>query len=421
MKRYSKDKNFSNPRPVEQVEVSSKHVKLRTVLFILFVGIAIACFAVVLVLLLKLDAGWFTISVNSTDANCGGDFLFSYYFGEDDDKYYRQALQDEYTTASVYAYNVFCEYEQIGDTINLYYLNSHPNEEIQVPALLYRAIKTFEDNGSRFLYYAPVYEAYESLFSQNTDEDASLCDITKNNELKAYIDSLLTFIKDENHVRVELLDDYKIKLVVSDEYMHAFGENTLVYIDFSWTKNAFVIDYIADTLIKSGYEKGVISSYDGYARNLGEQADTLNANIFDYAQNAEGNNVVIGVGTMSYTQKISMVMLKNYPVSEDEDGYYVYENGTIRHWFISLDSGENLSAIATFTAYSQNQSCADIVLKVLPIYIAEELDLDKLSTLKNEGIFSMYRKDGKVLINDESMTITPLERDSGTYVVERFA
>lgn len=421
MKRYSKDKNLSNPRPVEQVEVSSKHVKLRTVLFILFVGIAIACFAVVLVLMLKLDAGWFTIGVDSSDANCGGDFVFSYYFDEDDDKYYRQAVQSEYTNASVYAYNAFCSYEQVGDAFNLYYLNTHPNEEIQVSPLLYRSIKAFEDSGSRFLCYAPVYEVYQSLFSQNSDEDAALCDITKNAELKEYIDNLLTYIKDENHVHVEFFDDYKIKLVVSDDYMHAFGENTPVYIDFSWTKNAFVIDYIADTLIKSGYEKGIISSYDGFARNLCEQDDTLNANIFDYAPNADGNNVVVGVGTMSYTQKMAIVMLKNYPISDDENGYYVYEDKSVRHKFISLDTCESVSAINSFTAYSTTHSCAQIVLKTIPVYIAEELDLSKLSALKNEGIFSMYLRDNTVFINDENMQITPLERESGTYIVERVA
>lgn len=421
MKRYSNNKNIHNPRPVEQVEVSGKNVKLRTILFILFVGIAIAGFAVALVFMLKLDSGWFTISVDSAEPNCGGDFLFSYYFDEDDDKYYRQAVQDVYTEAGVYAYNVFCEHEQITDVINLYYLNKHPNAELQVPALLYRTIKTFVDNDSRLLYYAPIFEVYESLFSQDSDEDASLCDITQNAELKEYIDNLLTYIKDENHVRIELLDNYKIKLVISQEYMDAFGENTPVYIDFSWTKNAFVIDYIADTLIASGYEKGVISSYDGFTRNLSEQSDTLNANIFDYTIGASGKNVALGVGTMSYTQKLSMVMLKNYPISEGEDGYYVYEDGTVRHRFINLENGENSSAINTFTAYSQTKNCADIVLKILPVYIADELDLNKLSQLKNDSIFSMYCRDGTIFISDANLTITPLEREAGTYSVEHVA
>lgn len=421
MKRYSRDKNLLTPRPVEQVEVSNKNVKLRTVLFILFIGIAIACFAVVLVLMLRLDAGWFAISANSTNANCGDEFVFSYYFSEDDDKYYRQAVQDEYTNACVYAFGVFCEYEQIGDANNLYYINTHPNEEIQVSALLYRTIKTFEDNGSRFLYYAPVYEVYNALFSQDSDEDATLCDIEKNAELREYINTLLPFIKDENHVRIELLDDFKIKLVVSEEYKSAFGENIPVYVDFAWTKNAFIIDYIADTMIASGYENGVISSYNGFARNLKEQVDTLNANVFDYAPSSSGNNVVKGVATMAYTQKRSMVMLKNYPISSDESGYYKYEDGSVRHPFISLENGKNVSAINSFTAYSQSKSCAEIVLDVLPVYLADELDLSKLAELKADGIFSLYCKDCKIVVNDENIIITPLEREDGTYVVERVA
>lgn len=419
MKRYS-NKNIRNPRPVEQVEVSGKNVKLRTILFIFFVGIAIAGFAVALVFMLKLDSGWFTISVDSSEANCGGDFLFSYYFDEDDDKYYRQAVQDVYTNAGVYAYNVFCQ-EQIGDICNLNYVNTHPNELIQVSALLYRSIKAFEDADNRFLYYAPVYETYSALFSQDFDEDASSCDITKNAELKAYIDNLLTYIKDENHVRIELFEDYKIKLVVSQEYMDAFGENTPVYIDFSWTKNAFIIDYIADTMIAGGYERGVISSYDGFARNLSEQKEMLNANIFDYTIGTSGKYVAKGVGTMSYTQKIAMVMLKNYPISEDEDGYYVYEDGTVRHHFVSLDSGENVSAINTFTAYSKDGGCVDVLMNIMPIYMASELDTAKLASIKEDGIFSMYCKDGKIVTNDENMQISPIESTSVTYTLERVA
>lgn len=62
---------------------------------------------------------------------------------------------------------------------NLFYLNTHPNEEVQVPALLYRSLKALDDAGNRFLYYAPIYAYYEEMFTCIHDNDAERFDPTK--------------------------------------------------------------------------------------------------------------------------------------------------------------------------------------------------------------------------------------------------
>lgn len=420
MKRYSKNKSSIAPPPVESVEVSTRHVRLRTVLLVAFVAVAIACFAVVLVSLLKVDAGWTTLKEDTTLASCGDDFVFSYYFEEKQDKHYRQGVADKYTNACVYAYNVFCDYEQLGGLNNLFYLNAHPNEELEVPSLLYRAIEAFETSGSRFLYYAPIYDCYNALFTMTSDANAALCDPSKNSALKAYVDNILPFVKDENHVRIELLGDNRLKLVVSEKYQAAFGDNARVYIDFLWTKNAFIIDYIADTMLTSGLSRGIISSYDGFTRNLCETQEVFSANIFDLATDDNGSSLVLGAGTMSYSQRLSVVMLKSYPVSGNEYGYYTYEDGSVRSRFISPESGENISAISTYTAFSRSKSCAQIALEIIPLYLSDELSLEKIAELKSEGVYSLYCENGAIKTNSDELVITPLERESGTYSVELF-
>lgn len=418
MKRYARNKNLLNPKPVEQIEVQQKHVKLRVVAFVCFIALAIACFAIVLSLLLKVEAGWVSISVNTDSANASGEFVFSYYFDKSQDKHYRSAVQQKYTDASVYAYNVFCQSEQLGGLNNLHYLNAHPNEEMQIPELLYGAIKAFEDAESRFLYYAPIYERYDALISMTNDYDAALCDPTKNDDVKKYVEKMIEFAKSETHVKVELLENNTVKLVVSDEYRNAFGDMTSTYIDFSWTKNAFVVDYIAENMIASGYSCGVISSYDGFTRNLDDAQDTLNANIIDVTTSENGKKSIAHVATISYTQKTSVVMLKSYPISSSEDGFYIYEDGSVRSRFVSMQDGMNASAISMFTAYSQSKSCADITLNIIPVYLAQTLDKDALKAIKADGIFSLYCENNKVCCNDKSMKITPVEREGGTYGVE---
>ena len=88
---------------------------------------------------------------------------------------------------------------------------------------------------------------------------------------------------------------------------------------------------------------------------------------------------------------------------------------------MNVENGENVSAISTYTAYSATKTCSQIVLEILPLYLADSFDTDKVASAKEGGIFSIYCKDGKILCNDENMTINPIERESGTYDVERIA
>lgn len=415
MKRYAKDKNLLTPPPVEQIEVSHKNVKLRVILFVSFLVLAIICFSVVLTILLRVQAGWFSVTPNpSSKQNCGGEFVFTYYFSKDQDKKYRRNVALKYTDATEYAYKVFYVSEEIEGMNNLHTLNAHPGEELEIPALLYRALKAFDDANNRFLYYAPIYAVYQEMFGCENDSDAEKLDPTKNEQIKAYFDKMIALVSDPSNVRIEFLEGNVVKLVVSDEYKAAFGDRTPVYIDFFWTKNAFAIDYIANTMLGEGYDKGVISSYDGFTRNLSESHDDLQANVFDKTAKEP-----IVAGRMAYKQKLSVVMLKDYQLAKKEEGYYTYEDGTVRTHFIDVTSGENVSAIGTYTAYSSSKTCAEIVLDILPLYLAPALDSGKVADLKGNGIYSLYCKDGKIVSNDASLTINPIEREDGTYQVQR--
>ena len=318
MKRYAKDKNLLTPPPVEQIEVSHKNVKLRVILFVSFLVLAIICFSVVLTILLRVQAGWFSVTPNpSSKQNCGGEFVFTYYFSKDQDKKYRQNVALKYTDATEYAYKVFYASEEIEGMNNLHTLNAHPGEELEIPALLYRALKAFDDANNRFLYYAPIYAVYQEMFGCENDSDAEKLDPAKNEQIKAYFDKMIALVSDPSNVRIEFSEGNVVKLVVSDEYKAAFGDRTPVYIDFFWTKNAFAIDYIANTMLGEGYDKGVISSYDGFTRNLSESHDDLQANVFDKTAKEP-----IVAGRMAYKQKLSVVMLKDYQLAKKEEGYY---------------------------------------------------------------------------------------------------
>ena len=102
-------------------------------------------------------------------------------------------------------------------------------------------------------------------------------------------DDISAFAQDKHAVQIELLGENRIKLFVSEEYLaYASEEGISDFIDFYWMANAFIVDYIADTMRANGFVRGSVSSYDGFVRNLDDLSGSEYAfNIF----NRVGNTV----------------------------------------------------------------------------------------------------------------------------------
>ena len=78
MKSRRAPEQGGNLKPVKKIELSERHVKLRIVLVVLFIVIALAAFAMGIVFWLSTDAGWTQVEANASDTNCSGDFVFYY-------------------------------------------------------------------------------------------------------------------------------------------------------------------------------------------------------------------------------------------------------------------------------------------------------------------------------------------------------
>lgn len=67
--------------------------------------------------------------------------------------------------------------------------------------------------------------------------------------------------------------------------------------------NAFIVDYIADTMRANGFVRGSVSSYDGFVRNLDDLSGSEYAfNIFNRV-----GNTVHQAGVMRYDHAMSIV------------------------------------------------------------------------------------------------------------------
>lgn len=404
------------PKPVEKIELNEQHAGRRLALSIalLVFGVGLAVFA--LVRFLSPDRGWNTIEPNgSAGVTCGEEFVFLYPIGESGHGVWqeRREITEAYTALCLTAYRSFHNEEEFAGMANLCTLNRHPNETFTVEKALYDALETMERSGSRALYLGPVYNRYDDLFFCTDDAQLVDFDPRLSEEVRLEYEALAALARDEEAVKVELLGENQVRLHVSQAYL-AFAQEEGVddFIDFSWMKNAFIIDYLAQGLMEQGYCRGAISSYDGFVRNLDSTGTGYALQLYD-----RQGKTVYPAAVMEYRGPMSIVTLRDYPMNDlDRRRFYELAHGEIRSMYLDIADGMCRSALPNLVCYSGEAGCGEILAKMLPVYIADQFDREALGALEKEGIQSITFREGEIFCSDQAVALGQLyDKDGVTY------
>jgi len=412
LSRTVRNRNENHPKPVKRIELSEEFPKGRLILTAVLVLIGVCALGYAVISFLTVDAGWTTIETESSEADCSDELIFQYYLGAGklSATAEQKAVSAVYTEAAKKAYQLFHTSQGFDEVKNLYYINRHPNETIEVDEVLYEAFSMMERNGNRELYLAPIYVQYRNLFGCNDDVETINFDPYQNEEIATYFAEIVSFAQDKDAIDIRLLGDCKIQLYVSDVYMRYASENGFSeFIDFYWMTNAFIVDYIADTMKENGFVSGTISSYDGFVRNLDDVSGSEYAfNIFD----RDGISIY-QAGVMRYNRALSIVYLRDYPVNNSLDWqhYYTFRDGGLRSAYIDVADGYCKSAVDSLVAYSEKGSCAEILFQLMPTYINDSFDAERLSELVQDGVYSIYCENKKIFYNEPSLCLTDLYED----------
>lgn len=362
---------------------------------------AIALVHAMLVFLSK-DSGWTQIQATSTDElNVRDDFVFLYELGDSNQSATAEnkALTILYTDLCEQAYMMFTADYAYNELNNVYSINHNPNQVLTVDDGLYHALETVQQSGDRGIYLGPVYAIYDDIFNCEEDVQAAEFDPYENEEAAEYYAEIAAFAADSSAVDLELLGENQVRLNVSDDYLTYAGENGIEnFIDFSWMRNAFVADYIADSISAQGYTHGSISSYDGFVRCLDERGTSYSFGIY----NREGNEVT-QPAIMDYTGPMSIVYLRNYMMADkDLVHYYAYDDGEIRTLYLDTVDGKCKSTRNELVCYAKDAGCADVLLQMVPLYISEEWEPEAVDVLKADGIYSVYVENGEIVCNSDT-------------------
>ena len=398
---------------IQRIELNEKNTRLRWILAGVLLVIGMAAFAIGVYSCVSAQSGWQKVESSADTVSCSDDFAFNYCYGQAglEPTLERRQVVALYSDAVVKGYELF-NTDVEGATDGLSAINAHPNEAVTVDKALYDALAQVVKAESRYIYLAPVYTDYDAVFRADSEVQAAALDPSKDGELGAFALEAATFAGDPAHISLELLEGTQVKLQVSQEYL-AFVQEYAIdnLLDFGWMKNAFIIDYLAERMIADGHTNGYIASYDGYTRNLDSRGLSYSFNLFDRLRND-----IYLPAVWEYDTAMSIVFLRNYPMSSRDSGdYYLYSDKTITHGFIDPADGICRTSTDNLVSYSESASCAQIALSIAPVFIGETVDTDALAAMTGSGIYSIWFDGGKLHYNQTDAKIELQELEGVSY------
>lgn len=403
-----------HPRPVQKIELSESNTTRRLIAAGLFLLIGAGALAYGISQLFTPEAGWQRIEAGTAEGpTCANEFVFLYELGASG-----QAIRTEsreltalYTQACRKAFQLFHTVEGFEDVVNLYEINRQPNEVLEVDQVLYDAFAAMEEAGDRTVYLGPVYARYGDLFYCTDDSQLVDFDPRLSDEVREEYAAYAAYASDPEAIGVELLGDGKIRLRVSEDYL-AFARRESVdrFLDFGWMKNAFVADYLAQTMAEGGYTNGCITSDDGFARCLDGRGMGYALNLLD---DLEGR--AIEAGTVEYQGPMSMASLRTFPaVAGDELRFYRLKDGQARTLYLDPEDGLCRGSVESLTCYSKECGCVRLALEAGAVFIADAFDRAALERLAEESIYAVWCHDRTLQGTEPSLTVSNLYRnDSG--------
>lgn len=378
----------------QKIEYSSKHLTLRKVLFVVFILVALFSFGYAVKNMLEWEAGYRQIEAEGSY----GDEVELRYYTESKSEYNK--VKKIYDSSCKQMYELLDESNLYDDVINIAYFNQNINTKVQVDEKLYKVFEKLASYDNRTIYLGPVYEIYKGIFSCTDDYQLAEFDPLLNEDINQELKQLLVYLNSDEHIKINLYEDNYVELYVSDEYKQYIDEHGYsCYLDLYWIKNNFIIDDVADSLLAQGYDKGLLSCYNGYYRFL--SSDSV---MYHYYDLIDGNIGIIA--DIDYSQPTACVFYRSYQMFElDSFINYTLADGSVRTCYVSNDDGYSKAPISSLTVYSEEKDCSTLVLESMKYYISDDFDTE---SIKGEDFNYFYVNDKTLNYNDRSLIIENL-------------
>ncbi|MBQ9211372.1 MAG: hypothetical protein IJ153_06695 [Clostridia bacterium] len=395
MKREARDIRERMPRPVKRIPLEENPTGKRIAGAL--VALAVAGLALFFALrgLTQVDAGWTWIEGDSAEGPVTEVRLWAELGAESDSPLTeRRYLTKLFSQASRELYTLFTPYEIVSGVQNLWWINHHPNEEIQVDPRLYGALRESAEAG-RQIFLGPVYEIWDGVFFSESDGEAQEADPLLNPETGAVLAEMMALLGREDQISLDFLAENKVRLNLAPELAALGAEmGTDRYLDFGWTQNAYIADLLAEALGQAGWTRGILSSPDGFIRCLDDRGP------FTLEVLTSETGKISQAALAEYEGPAAALQLLPTPQGTRRR-FYQYGDGTLRTTWISTEDGQPHQGADSWTVLSPGGTCGGALRATLELITAEKLGASQMETLAQEGISALVQQgDNMYLIGD---------------------
>jgi len=375
----------------EDIVVSTKNVKKRTVLFILTVLVAVCAFAIGIGRLTYKEAGYYQIDANLSDeASHAGDGIFLTCYLDGKSRDIREALnriKDLYSAALERSYKLLDADKEYEGYCNLATVNNSCGEEIEVgEALLNILLDADSRSGGKnnfSLYSNPLIREWDSILSLTEPEEY---DPVRNEDSRQRLESLAELCSDTDLFSVTVTDQAagRIRVEVSEEAAEKLQELEIDcgLLSLGRLTEAYRLTLIRDALEEAGFTNGYLTTNNGLSLALRDYDRGL-LTVYGYEDQTAKQ-----MAAFAFPKGGSAAMMRAFGMTENEALYYKTEdNGKIlfRHPWFSLEKGDYPGLLASCAVVSEKGDIVETSLEALNLFAAYTPDEIEQNARKSEN------------------------------------
>lgn len=250
-----------------------KHIELYIIAFFIFLGVAVFSFVYGCSNLARKEPGVYEIVPNANEdaPTYGANYSFYYYFDGSGTEINNKIKEvtDFYSEKLSLVYKQLDEENIYSSVSSIAAVNNNPNQPIQLGQkardVLFDAYSRSQSADNYSLFAEPIYNFWYQSFSFADETIKISRDPVNNAQSKEYLDKLTSYINDKNHIDLEFLEDNKVILHVSDEYLSFAEDNgdSFLYVGLNVLKNAYILDDVTSYFESLGLNNGFVLAKNG--------------------------------------------------------------------------------------------------------------------------------------------------------------
>ncbi|MCR4912038.1 MAG: hypothetical protein K5925_05960 [Bacilli bacterium] len=414
----------------EEIKISTKHMPLRIVLFVLALAAAGTAFAIFFTSLNEKSAGYQRITATpKKEAPAYQLSVEAMYYLDGKSSDINAKIGELQTVLSENLFTIYAtldEYGSYNTHSSIGDLNKHIGQEVQVSELLYTTLKKaydYSDSYSNYSIYAqPIYDFWDNITHLDAESRVNQ-DVVNYPDNQTYLNGLLTYCCKE-HCTVSFLEGNKIKVELSNEYRTFIEENQVEspVLSLNILKVPLMVEYVKNVFEERGYKNGYLFTPDDYSVNLSGHKKL--EHIF-YVDQPETSSYLVGLKTMYEGGHTGYSSLRFHTYAED--GIYNFKKDDVtyyRHLNLNLTSGLPNQLISNLVVIKGDEEKIDeLALKANELNKDENLEDLYTRLTSNEFTGSAFivsnNKDDKIAISSSIFEKTTIAQSIAERVIQK--